>query len=219
MKKEEPRKEDKREKLLCSAMQVFADQGYVGASTRDICREADSGNAAIHYHFGDKAAIYRELFERLLSDFEQRMRAAQVCELCGREGLLAYYRALMRPLAEDPSLAKQIYLHLREEFQPSGVVDDFNGRALRLQFDVLGAWLQRELGLRKPDAAMQRLVLALHGMSLSFVVMRRSIDSVMPGLMEGQNWFNRLTSQLADMGWGMVEAERARRACAARKEG
>src|SRR5882757_4024283 len=80
-----------RERLLCSALEIFANQGYEGASTRDVCAAAGIGNASIHYHFGDKAALYRELFVRLLDEFEQRMRGCGMDRLSGREALLAYY--------------------------------------------------------------------------------------------------------------------------------
>lgn len=203
--------EDTRERLLNKAMEIFSAQGYVGASTRDICRAAEVGNAAIHYHFGDKAAIYRELFKRLLDNFEQRLRSTGMQALQGRTALAAYYRELMRPLVEDDSLAQQVYLHIREEFQPSAIVDDLKPRALKLQFELLGGLLQRELAISDLDAAAQRLVLALHGIALIYVIQHRSIGAMLPQLMDGPNWLGRTTEQLADLGWAMIESERAKR--------
>ena len=53
---------DAKKRLVRAALQVFASKGYDGASTREICRLADVNVAGIHYHFGDKASLYREVF-------------------------------------------------------------------------------------------------------------------------------------------------------------
>lgn len=207
-----------RERLLCAAMETFATHGYQGSSTREICQAANLGNASIHYHFGDKQTIYRELFTRLLDDFEKRMRGAGIESLQGRDALYAYYMTLMRPLAEDAKVANQVYLHLREEFQPTGLVDDLQPRSLVLQFELLGDLLQRELGVRKLDATLHRLVLGIHGLALIYIVKGRTIAQELPGQMDGPNWLERLSTHLSYLGWGMVEHERRRRAATSRKK-
>ncbi|MCC2656850.1 MAG: transcriptional regulator, TetR family [Panacagrimonas sp.] len=206
-----------RERLLHAALEVFAAHGYHGASTRDICTAANAGNAAIHYHFRDKTGIYRELFMRMLDDFEQRMRAARIGSLRGREALRVYYKALMRPLAEDPGIAQQIVLYSREELQPTGLVDDLLPRGLQLQVELLGDVLRRELGTERLDAALQRLVISLHGLALIYVFKQRVIRSVLPATMDGPNWLGRLTVQLAETGESLIEMERRRRQNVARR--
>ena len=201
-----------RERLLCAAMEIFATQGYEGASPRDICRAAGISNASIHYHFGDKAAIYRELFVRLMDEFVERMSGCGMERSSGREALLAYYHALLRPLAENAGMAQQVYLYVREEFQPSGIVDDLLPRGLHLQIDLLGGLLRRELGVSRLEGPQQRLMMALHGLAFVYVVQRRTIAGTLPGLLEGPHWVQRLAAYLADAGWSLIEAERRRRA-------
>lgn len=202
------------ERLLCAAMEIFAAKGYEGASTRDICAAAGIGNASIHYHFGDKAAIYRALFVRILDDFEQRLRDCGMNALAGPEALRAFYRTLLAPWADSPSKAQQFYLYLREEFQPTGVVDDLLPRGLRLQVETLGAFLRRELEQNKLDASAQRLMTVLRGMALGYVVPHRSLSLVLPALMKGGHWLEKTSSHLAEAGWELVQAERRRRAAA-----
>ena len=49
-----------RERLLESAITLFADKGFAGASVREICSGADANIAAINYYFGSKDRLYAE---------------------------------------------------------------------------------------------------------------------------------------------------------------
>ncbi len=55
-----------RERILDAAEKLFAEQGFNGVSTRDITEAAGANSAAMHYHFGSKGGVIRELFERRL---------------------------------------------------------------------------------------------------------------------------------------------------------
>ncbi len=48
-----------RERLLQAATRLFADNGYRGASVRDICNLAGANPGAVSYHFGGKRQLYR----------------------------------------------------------------------------------------------------------------------------------------------------------------
>jgi AcrR family transcriptional regulator len=53
-----------RERLLHSATRLFADNGYRGASVRDICNLAGANPGAVSYHFGGKRQLYRAVLRR-----------------------------------------------------------------------------------------------------------------------------------------------------------
>lgn len=57
-----------RAKVLTAAAQIFARDGYEGASLRGIASEAEIDIATLKYHFGDKdalfAAVYRDGYEQ-----------------------------------------------------------------------------------------------------------------------------------------------------------
>ncbi|MBL8858872.1 MAG: CerR family C-terminal domain-containing protein [Planctomycetes bacterium] len=55
---------DTRLRLLAAAAEVFAEHGFRAATVRDICTRAEANIAAVHYHFGDKEALYHEVIER-----------------------------------------------------------------------------------------------------------------------------------------------------------
>ena len=55
---------DTRGKILDTAERLFAKRGIDGVSIRAITGEAKVNLAAIHYHFGSKEAIVKEVFAR-----------------------------------------------------------------------------------------------------------------------------------------------------------
>lgn len=55
---------DTRERILNAAEQLFAAQGFAATSLRSITGEAGVNLAAIHYHFGSKEALIREILAR-----------------------------------------------------------------------------------------------------------------------------------------------------------
>src|SRR6202051_3870159 len=50
--------ENTREKILSAAGEVFAEQGFEGATVRAITERAGVNLAAVNYHFRDKAELY-----------------------------------------------------------------------------------------------------------------------------------------------------------------
>jgi AcrR family transcriptional regulator len=53
-----------RERLLQASARLFADNGYRGASVRDICNLAGANPGAVSYHFGGKRQLYRAVLRR-----------------------------------------------------------------------------------------------------------------------------------------------------------
>ena len=53
-----------REKILDAAEELFAERGYHGVSIREIVGRAGVDLALVHYYFGPKDALFREVIER-----------------------------------------------------------------------------------------------------------------------------------------------------------
>jgi AcrR family transcriptional regulator len=79
---------DTKSRLLDVAEQLFAEQGISATSLRSITAEAGANQASIHYHFGSKEELIREVFARrfdpinrerlrLLSEIEADSAAAR----------------------------------------------------------------------------------------------------------------------------------------------
>ncbi len=60
-------REENERALLEAAEQVFAAQGFAGATTAAIARSAGVPKANLHYYFPTKEGLYRSVIERVLT--------------------------------------------------------------------------------------------------------------------------------------------------------
>ncbi len=100
-------REENERALLEAAEQVFAEQGFAGATTAAIARRAGVPKANLHYYFATKEALYRSVIERVLTAW---LAAAASFDASDdpREALSAYIGAKM-DLARAMPLASCIW--------------------------------------------------------------------------------------------------------------
>ena len=134
-----PKKKPAREAIVAAAARHFATYGFSGASVREILRDAGANVAAVHYHFGSKEELYREVVGRFLSRLcEERRRALEEIErsppaatrehiaslvrayvephirLCDDADARHYVQLLARFVTEDSELTRKIYTEILE---------------------------------------------------------------------------------------------------------
>ena len=204
--------DDTRIRLLMAATEVFAEHGYHAATTREICRRANANLAAIHYHFGDKAELYREVFKLHFQEKSSGIGAAGRGNLTLDKSLTLFYSALMAPIFGDNLLTQQFMrLHAREEIDPSGVLGDVVVEAIRPNFEQLKTILCRELKVAEADADIERLVFCLVGMAKIFFHGKCLVNSLCPELIEGEEAIKTLIVKLVSYATNLIAAEAASR--------
>src|ERR1700689_5368511 len=67
------RGEDTRLRILRTALQVFATEGYEGASTRTLAQRANVNLPALQYYFGNKEGLYRAVVDDIGENVERRI--------------------------------------------------------------------------------------------------------------------------------------------------
>ncbi len=60
-----------RERILHAALAAFSEQGFDGASTRDIATRADVNLGLIQYHFGGKDKLWRAAVDRAFAQMRE----------------------------------------------------------------------------------------------------------------------------------------------------
>jgi AcrR family transcriptional regulator len=68
------RGEEKRLQIIEAAIHRFGEDGYDGASTRDIAQEAGVNPPAVQYYFDSKEGLYAACFEHIIGKFSTVMR-------------------------------------------------------------------------------------------------------------------------------------------------
>jgi AcrR family transcriptional regulator len=120
-----PESAQTRERLLDASERLFAERGFRSASVRDITRESSCNIAAVNYHFGGKANLYREVFMRRLRTLrKQRLDGIDsALSQAGSESTLevvvhAFTHAFVAPLIEDSSGRLWVLLLAQEMIDP-----------------------------------------------------------------------------------------------------
>lgn len=93
--------------ILKAAEEIFAEQGYRGATTAAIAERAGLPKANVHYYFGTKEALYRAVLDDILALWLGELdRLTEDSDPA--EALADYIRAKVRHSRERP-LASRVY--------------------------------------------------------------------------------------------------------------
>jgi AcrR family transcriptional regulator len=110
-----------RERLLDSAEELFARQGFDGTTIRDLITLAGCKNiAAVNYYFGDKKELYDELFRvRLRETRESRLEAIEAAMEKRNKPTLekllgAYAEDFLKPFNDPKRSQRFMQLFFRE---------------------------------------------------------------------------------------------------------
>jgi TetR/AcrR family transcriptional regulator, regulator of cefoperazone and chloramphenicol sensitivity len=210
---------DPRRRLLLAAIEVFARQGYERATTREICQLAGANVAAIHYHFGDKAELYRETIRFPITQFVATSSRFEQPDLSLADALEAFFRAQLEPLLNGDDFDPLCALLAREMADPSGVLGNTLAEAIEPHQRALEQLLRRHVGAARVDADIELLAMALVGMGAHFTMARDLIDAMRPKLLSPKASVERAIERLTDWSVAMVEREQRRRADAAATRG
>lgn len=90
-----------RSRILAAAIDVFAEHGYSGTATREICRRAGVNGAALNYHWRSKEQLWQAVCEASSSRFTSVIAAVDFARP-PRDVISDFMGALFDALVLDP---------------------------------------------------------------------------------------------------------------------
>ena len=173
------RGEDTYRRILETAIQVFADEGYEGASTRLLAERASVNLPAIQYYFGSKEGLYRAAIAHIAQFVESRMAAtsARVHGALAKKDLSnTELRGLVCEMVDGfldlvccsdvPASAGRLIA--RAEIEDATALDVLQQTVMRLVFQPCMAALARLLDRPIEDEQIKIRALAICGQALVF---------------------------------------------------
>ena len=203
--------EDARARLLQTGLRLFAQQGYSKTSTRELAEAASVNVASISYYFGDKAGLYRAVFQEPLRSPEGEVARFDGPELRLAQALRGFYDGFLEPLKQGDTARLCMKLHFREMLEPTGLWQADAAHGIKPSHDALLVVLCRHLGLAAPDTDLQRLAVCLAGLGVHMHVGRDITDQLVPGINDGDQAVDQWAARLTLFGLAMVHAEARRR--------
>lgn len=184
-----------RDVILDEALRCFAERGYEGTSLNDIAAGVGIRRPSLLHHFASKEELYGDVFERLLSEWMQRLDGAIGQPDSGWDKVEMVLRVGFELFAETPDYVRI----MRREALDGGVHLGVDLSAvLRPYFDEASAWFtaQMDAGVfRRLDPA--HLLITGYGAILTFFSDAPFID----GLIEGDALTER---NIADHGASVI---------------
>jgi len=124
-----------RERILETAIGMFAERGYAGTSVREIVEQAGVSKPVLYYYFQSKEGLYLAILE--MAESMQKELLARILESPGKalERLLLLYRRIYAGIDQNRNLYKMI--HSLIYGPPQGAPDYDLMRYHRLMFDAV----------------------------------------------------------------------------------
>ncbi|MBF0643737.1 MULTISPECIES: TetR/AcrR family transcriptional regulator [Pseudomonas] len=92
--------EQTRARLIASARQAFARQGYAKTSMDDLTAEAGLTRGALYHHFGDKQGLLAAVVEQIDSEMDERLEAISAAASDPWQGFAQRCRAYLEMAQE-----------------------------------------------------------------------------------------------------------------------
>jgi TetR/AcrR family transcriptional regulator, regulator of cefoperazone and chloramphenicol sensitivity len=173
------RGEDTRRRILETALDLFAAQGYEGASTRQIAEGAGVNLPAIQYYFGNKEGLYRAIIDDInahtdghVGALAERVRAALDAPETPRETLAALLCEMLEIFVVLVTSGTQVesrrLFFARAEIEETPGLDILHENGMRQIFNPCLGLLSRLHGKPVTDQEMTIRTLALIGQVVIF---------------------------------------------------
>lgn len=200
-----------REKILFTALALFAAQGFERTTVRQIAKNAEVNISAISYYFGDKIGLYQAAFIEPMGSPKDDIALFDSPDLTLEQALNGLFSGFIEPLKQNELAKLCTRLHMREMVEPTGLWQQEIDNGITPYHQALLVVLQRNLNLTKTDDDLHRLAMCIVAMGVHLFVGRDVIEKLYPQIANSNSALNLTQQRLVMFAMSMVEAESARR--------
>lgn len=169
--------DDKRERIMRSAMKMFAKKGFYSTKVSEIARGAGVADGTTYLYFKSKDDILISLFETQMEPILSQVRQELGTEASATQKLRRLARLHFEMVEKNPDLAMVIVVELR---QSAKFMHEYPGTKFMEYLDVIAAIIEE--GQQKgefrsdihPSIAKQVVFGALDGLATNWILSKRS---------------------------------------------
>jgi len=187
-----------RAKLICAASEVFAEVGYRNATVRQIVERAGVNIAAIHYHFGDKDALYAEVlksaYQRALAKYPPDLGLPR--KATPEQRLAAFVRAFLFRVFDEGPHSHHGKLMAREMVDPTAALDLIVRTGMGGQVPLLREIVREILGGTVSEDVVLRCGMSVVSQVLFYHNCRPVIARMFPSMKFGPKEIERLAAHI-----------------------
>jgi len=174
--------DETRERLLESAVEVFAEVGFHDATVREICSRARANVASVNYYFGDKLGLYTEvLTSSMLAQQAAALNSSMAHQSDPRAALRAVICDWFKTVHEDGRAAWFAQIMAHEMGRPTPALDRV-AEAMAGNYLRLSTLVGHLIGRGPKDARTRLCLHSVVGQVLHYITARPMLDRLWPDL-------------------------------------
>jgi AcrR family transcriptional regulator len=174
-----------RRQLLEAAGEIFAEQGYARATSKEICERAGANVAAVNYHFGSKDGLYSAVLEEAHSRIVsiETVAAAAQSRIEPRMKLRTFLSRIVGEVCKADNAGWELRVLSREVLSRSPLMAGLIQNQIAPKAKFVRSIIAEIMQLPVDDPAVSRALLNLMGPILMLVITERSLrKQVVPQL-------------------------------------
>jgi len=202
-----------RQRLLNAAGDCFSEEGFHGATVREISQRADANVAAVNYHFGDKYKLYEAVLLEAMNYAEYRFRALgdQAATRGAAERLHDFVGALLMGGLDPERPEWHCKLLCMEMADPGQALTTLYNESIRERLAMLTRIISELLSPPGDEREIALLAFSVVGQGLFYMRSRQMLPKMVPWLELDRDDLEMLTAHITEFSLAAIEGRNRRK--------